>query len=229
LNRDIVRQLDEELQPLALAIIESRDARNLGLPEGLLMMPMPMFNNYFIACLFEVFVPAAQEFLNEKNGTTHPVKEFNELGGRIMAVNEVASRLAIATMRARPGVYILYYIKAFLFAVSFTLYVTGTVTALALVLFMAHGIFILRGNRNEQAGMLLQIDGEDRSLEFRTMLFLGGMFYLAHLLVVIPVVTPEGRYLCTAAAFIPSILVVDLLRTLKKGLLTNKKGLAMGL
>ena len=54
------------------------------------------------------------------------------------------------------------------------------------------------------------------------------MFYLAHLLVVIPVVTPEGRYLCTAATFIPSILVVDLLRTIKKGLLINKKVSVIG-
>lgn len=223
LTKDAINQFDEDLQPLALAILELRDRKNLGIPPGHSMVPMTQFTDYYYrnyyldGVLDPVSEAAEKEMVQEKVG--------RQLPGAVatIGINNISTKLAFATIRARPWIHMWYYAKSFLYSVSFTIYVEPAIAGLLLLLFVVHvGVAfsdgVYDGRRTGGSWDLLDL------MEFNTILVTAVLFYLSKLLLVIAVEPPHGRYFMPAALFIPSIIAVALFTVLKRGVASKVAG-----
>jgi len=212
---EMVSNFDQDLRPLALAMIERRDNKELGIPGGQRMIAMPDFIRYYNLHAYDVFLFLAQQYVDGRIDSTRPVRDLNDLGKDAKPIEDLGRRLAFATIEARPGIFAFYYFKAFLYAVSFTLYTEGTIVLLALAVLAAHFVSTLRVPGQGSPSAVERADSPEIRAR-NVLIFLAAFFYLAKLLLTITVEAPAGRYLVAAAIFIPSALGITLLDTAKK-------------
>jgi hypothetical protein len=217
LTQNIVQSLDPDLQPIARAIIELRDQKNLGPPDGKSMAPIPVFvdsyyNRYFQEGILSPIWEAARTKSQDQQGFNQNFLPQNNM----VHVNRISLRLALSVLEARPGIHLIYYVKSFFYSLSFTIYVEGIITVLLLLLFLAHLLLSLldqtEGLRHACSGTHLR-----EAMEFTTIMTISVFFYLAKILLMILVEPPAGRYLMAAALFLPSMVSTALFHTLKRG------------
>jgi hypothetical protein len=220
LSKDAVKQFDESLKPLAMAILELRDQKNLGVPQGHTMVPMTQFTDYYYR---NYYVDGVLDPIREAARETARKEGHSRLSGAAETIeaNNIATRLAFATIRARPWVHIFYYAKSFLYSVSFTLYVEPAIVFLLLLLFVTHLGIALRDKISREKRIVGPWSLHD-TMEFNTILVTAVLFYLAKLLLVISVEPPHGRYFMPAALFIPSVIAGAWFITLKRAIASGK-------
>lgn len=204
MTNDMVSGFDEDLRPLARAIIEERDKRGIGVEPGRLHVPLDRFGDLAVYYSWELFGPLALKY---RQGDDIDIQNL-KLGGAEtyrMANNRVANRLAAATFKARPGVHALFYVKSFLYGIARTLVAEPNIVVLLVIVFPVHCI----------ASLLRSTPGSERSApgeavaemrELNAVLIVGALFYLAALFTVILVSPPYDRYLQACAMFLPCIL-----------------------
>jgi hypothetical protein len=216
LNRDQLTHFEADLRPVIEAIIESRDGQGLGPPEGAKLIPMPMYNNAYLMTWRDVYYPVLRKHLKEVKGLEAPDYANLPFSEHLGELDRIGRRIALATLRIVPSLYVLYLVKSFLFAVAFTLYATGVIAVMAVVLFATHVAWLLvrRGppGTADEASLAVRRDWE----EIRTMLCISGLFYLGNLSVFLPVMSPDGRYLATASVFFPGTLGLCILEMVKR-------------
>ena len=219
LNRDQLTHFEADLRPVIEAIIESRDGQGLGPPEGVKLIPMPMYNNVYLVTWRDVYYPVLRKHLKEVKGLEAP--DYPE-----HAVFRTPGRAKWVPIRPEDcfghfanctGLYVLYLVKSFLFAVAFTLYATGVIAVMAVVLFatpngLAPGLRRGPPGTADEANLAVRRDWE----EIRTMLCISGLFYLGNLSVFLPVMPPDGRYRATASVFFPGTLGLCILEMVKR-------------
>jgi hypothetical protein len=216
LNRDQLTRFEEDLRPVVEAIIESRDAQGLGPPEGAKLIPMPMYNNAYLMTGRDVYYPVLRKHLKEVRGLELPDEADFPFSEHLGELDRFSRKIALATLQIAPGIYVLYLMKSFLFAVAFTLYATGVIAVMAIVLFATQVAWLLvrRGppGTADEASLAVRRDWE----EIRTMLCISGLFYFGSLSVFLPVMSPDGRYLATAAVFVPGTLGLCIMEMVKR-------------
>lgn len=220
MTKEMVDKFDADLQPLALAIIESRDRTGLAPPDGHRMWPLVDFCSVFSRTLTQVVIPTSLMFLTQGDGRS--VKSGHRdissvTGPETMRLNRVAQRLSWSTIRARPFPYALYCVKSFAYQISFMLYVNATISALLILLFGAHLFVAIQEKRlPNAANSALWNDVRPPRENVSPLVFLSGLFFLANLLLTTFVTPPFGRYLLAASVFIPSALAVALLEVVER-------------
>ncbi len=215
LTRDMADRLDMDLRPWANALIEEREKRNLGVPPGKTMIPMPLMADHSLAYQ-AMFVDTAWNLMNAESEAGKSGKQINPVKDAAIKLDQTALRLAFSTMAARPAIHLVYYAKSFFYGISFTLYAEGSITILLIVLFGAHMVVTWRRIRAPWVPRLL-VDDDLGRRDFNVILFTGLLFYLANLLLIIAVEPPGGRFLMAAGIFIPSVLTVAIFRVVKSG------------
>ncbi len=220
LTRDIVRGLDEDLQPLALAVIETRNRKNLNVPEDSRMWPLVNFAAVYNRSLTEVMIPTILNFGHNRQGAADrfEARDVSSLTAEeSMPVNDFATRLALGTLRARPGVHVLYFIKSFVYTISFTLYVNATITLLLLMLFFVYmGRSILRTSETPSDTSGENSTPLDHDVGVAAVIIVSGLFYLASVGQNTLAVAMHGRHLLASSALLPSALVMVLFYEIKR-------------
>jgi hypothetical protein len=226
MTKEMVEKFDADLQPLALAIIESRDRTGLAPPDGHRMWPLVDFSSVFSRTLTQVVIPTSLMFLTQSDGRSVESghRDISSVTAReTMPLNRVAQRLSWSTILARPFAYTLYCVKSFAYQISFTLYVNATISALLILVFGTHLFVAVQGKRlpNASNSTLRNDVGPPRE-NVSPLVFLSGLFFLANLLLTTFVTPPFGRYLLAASVFIPSALAVALLEVAERACLAGR-------
>ena len=221
LTKDMVDRLDEDLRSWANALIEEREKRNLGVPPGKSMIPMPLMADRSLAYQ-AMFVDIAWHLMKAPSEAGKSGKQINPVKDAAIKLDQTALRLAFSTMAAKPAIHLVYYAKSFFYGISFTLYAEGSITVLLIVLFGAHMVVTWRQIRASWLPRLPAENGRGR-LDFNAILFTGLLFYLANLLLIIAIEPPGGRFLMAAAIFMPSVLAVAICRVVRSGFVLSNQ------
>jgi 4-amino-4-deoxy-L-arabinose transferase-like glycosyltransferase len=218
LTKGMIERFDPDLRPLATAVLEARDLEGLSVPDGMSMFPMPQFMHYYMAHQQLVCDTIREIGLQqEKHEASSRPSSWRGSNDGQAEVDRWAQRLAWATFRARPGIHALYFIKAFFYSVSFSLYAEGLTTALLLFLF---GIFLFQiawGQRRRLHTAEFNRSELTLMQQLAVLVCLAGLFYLSKILLATAVVAPAGRVLIAASMFIPCTLGAAILATLRAG------------
>ena len=230
LTKDVVKHLDQDLQPLAQALIEARDRLDVkrGLrkegEDGTVIIPMALWEGISYHYRDDVFRPIVLQFL----GINERPEEM--LDGRIfqkdeaVKINRIAIRLAFETFFVRPGIHVFNYLRAFLYGIGFAIYAEGTIVAFLLLLFMAYAIATLRSRVAYRAGQLSStFTGGDETVAPCALIIVGGLFCLANLLVVTAVL-PVTRLILPGVLFVPCAISTTLFKTVVRVACPPKTG-----
>ncbi len=217
LTKDIVKKFDKDLQPIAREMISIRDRKKIGVPPGMRMIPLTIFSHYYNTLQVEVFVALTDKLFHEN---LYSRKRFP--GGEppedfVAKVNRLALRLWFSTLVARPGVHLLYYLKSFLYQVSFTLYVEGLITGLLILLFIGHIVRTLYGLAQGARERPSRTNSEELRC-FKALFIVSLSYYLGNILVLTALVAPVGRLIMASAVLIPGALTAALFVTVRETL-----------
>jgi hypothetical protein len=210
MDRNTVKGFDADLQRLATAMIEARDKRGLTPPGGRPWWPMVCFEDTYNRLLREVVIVPTLLFLADKSdpeGLYH--RDVSSLTAQESApLDEWTKRIAIATIKERPGTYLLYYLQSFVYQISFTFYVNVTMTALLLMVGLVYfTLLFARISRQEERMPRLWI-AEPEFRMLHAMLILSLTFFLSKVAFCNIAVPTIGRYLLAASVFVPSALAL---------------------
>jgi hypothetical protein len=213
LTKEMVKDFDEDLRPLALTLIEERDRLNASVilptavsPTGGQIIAMPYWHEYFVAYENLAFDVIAKNFSSEAKVDLKRALPTMTVADKPIDLNRIATRLAKATFIARPVVHVIYYVKSVFYSFGFTLYAEYTIVPLLMILFLAHLVISVGGPQSTFHGKICW-GKVVASSELRALISAGGLFYLAKIFMVDLVNPPTGRYLLAAAMFVPSIIL----------------------
>jgi hypothetical protein len=223
LTKDVVTQLDEDLRPLALALIQERDKVNQSVvlptavsPTQGQIVAMPYWHEYFVAYENRAFQTIRKIYWGgaslEDSKRTLPNMSSQDAP---VELNQIATRLAKATFLARPGIHLIYYVKALFYSVGFTIYAEPTIVPLLMALLLACLVVSLRGSPFGLKGSAFS-GKVMTAAELNALILAGILFYVAKVMMVDLVNPPTGRYLLAAGMFIPSIILSSVFLVLCK-------------
>jgi hypothetical protein len=212
LTEEIVPELPEDLHPLALRALEERKKWAVGQTpdrlvfEGGWQPPFDSNNNLRPGVVEDGTTAVNTQFLFE--GVASELYEYKDVD-----VNRKLSELSRAIIKAKPRFYLLWLVESFRVAVIGVVkynYVPGPLLVLLSVLLFIWGAalidkrlrrsFVTAGNKWNTRG--------DYSLELMVLVLIAVSFALAKILVIVPVATPERRYLAAAGVFFPTVAVM---------------------
>ena len=210
MDRDMVKGFDPDLRRLATAMIEARDKRGLTPPGGRPWWPMVCFEETYNRLLREVVIVPTLRFLaNQSDAETPDEREVSSLTAEESApLDHWAQRIAIATIKARPGTYLRYYLQSFVYQISFTFYVNVTVTALLLLVVLLYFTRLLARIFRNGSCMPRPMLAEPDYIVLNAMVFLSLTFFLAKIAFCNIAVPTIGRYLSAASVFVPGALAL---------------------
>jgi hypothetical protein len=204
LDREVAQNLDEDLQPLAAAIMAERDRLQLGVGQGRKHLPMDQLVKTITALQWEVFAPAALKWAG-KSGSMQAAASNLELQYYRIELNQVGARLGLAIIMQRPVRYVFYCAKAFFYSVAQTFVVEPSLTVLLVLLFLTHVIvmgyriaFPQLGQGNQSRDGLFN--------DVNALLVFSVFFSFSQLTLLVLVVPPDPRYLQAAGVFLPGAL-----------------------
>ena len=184
LRREEVEKISEDLQPLATAILNSRDQR----VDWSTRMTYSVYETQYNPMVWQIAVPAAE-------------KIYDGDSRRVNLALAQLSREVIALRPVRYGIWLGHAAKrALTQTVHLSLVNPVSVCSVCwIVLFF--GASWLKSRRNLQQPQVFRY-----AVEYQTIVWLGIGFAICATTLVILVETPLARYCAPAAVFLPSIL-----------------------
>ncbi|MFH0824971.1 MAG: hypothetical protein V2B18_19640, partial [Pseudomonadota bacterium] len=214
MDRRMIERFDPELRDLAHTMIETRDRLLLGPPAGRLMWSHINFWKAYEGAREYVIIPCSLRFVNNMPLVPAPGERIfpHEINpAQLPAANDIATGIALATIRERPGIHLLYYLKSFAYQVSFTFYVNGTITFLLISLFMAQTVLVFRGRiRGDRIPAIAYPSLSNEINPLQVLATVSGLFYLTKVFMCTLVEATWGHYLLAASALVPSAVSVAL-------------------
>jgi hypothetical protein len=212
LTEDLVPELPEDLHRLARRALEERNKWSTGQTSDRLVLeggwqpPMDSDNQLRSGVVEDGTTAVNTQFLFE--GAANELYGYNNV-----EVNRKLAELSWAIIKAKPRFYLLWLAKSFRVAVTGIVkhnYLPSPLLVLLTVLLFIWGIALVYGRF--QGGFKTSGNksnaGGDYSLELMVLLLGAVSFAFSKILVIVPVATPEGRYLAAAGVFIPPVAVM---------------------
>ncbi len=201
LTEDMVKDLPADSQPLAVAILERRNAmETIPLPSYLApgnrydlvwvyLAPGTRYDHVWMSKRYNIYIwdlslPVARELYGDD-----PVRSDTEL-----------MKLSLGVIRSAPQRYARWFFGATIRGLTGMTWRDLRFVGLLVVLGCVHMARVLR---NREA-----MPGAAHSLELNSMLLVGCGFALAKLLLVALVAPTLGRYIAASGIFLPGILIV---------------------
>ena len=201
LTEDMVKDLPADSQPLAVAILERRNAmETIPLPSYLApgnrydlvwvyLAPGTRYDHVWMSKRYNIYIwdlslPVARELYGDD-----PVRSDTEL-----------MKLSLGVIRSAPQRYARWFFGATIRGLTEMTWRDLRFVGLLVVLGCVHMARVLR---NREA-----MPGAAHSLELNSMLLVGCGFALAKLLLVALVAPTVGRYMAASGIFLPGILIV---------------------
>ena len=201
LTEDMVKDLPADSQPLAVAILERRNAmETIPLPSYLAsvnrndfvwvyLAPGTRYDHVWMSKRYNIYIwelslPVARELYGDD-----PVRIDTEL-----------MKLSLGVIRSAPQRYARWFFGATIRGLAWMTWRDLRFVGLLVVLGCVHMARVLR---NREA-----MPGAAHSLELNSMLLVGCGFALAKLLFVALVAPTVGRYMAASGIFLPGILIV---------------------
>ena len=187
LKEEDVKRLDQDLQPLALAILARRKPLDSEFPKRGPMYPMTIWPDISYMYMNRVTVPAQLDFLGVK-GPHDNVLVHEMPGGQESRLAGMLRRLSMATIMLHPREHLQYYLKSMMYGISFALFVEGAVMTPLLLLFFATYLllaFLQTRARDPEGGNFSPSGGFARFPKWSPLsavMLVGVSFFLAKLL-----------------------------------------------
>jgi hypothetical protein len=211
LKEEDVERLDQDLRPLALAILARRKPLDSAFPRRGPMYPMTIWPDISYMYMSRVTVPAQLDVLGVKGPHDNVfVQEMPRAEQSRLA--EMVRRLSMATMMLHRREHLQYYLKSMMYGISFALFVEGAVMTPLLLLFFATYLllaFLQTRARDPGVGNFSPSRSFARFPQWSPLsavMLVAVSFFLVKVLLLVLVNSVQGRYLSAASIFIPSML-----------------------
>ncbi len=210
LQEEDVNRLDQDLRPLALAMLARRKALDSEFPRRGSMYPMTIWPDISYMYMNRVSLPAQLDILGVRGPHENVfVQDMPRAEQSRLAV--MLRKLSTAALMLHPSEHLEYYLKSMMYGISFALFVEGAVLTPLLLLFFATYLILalLWRAREPEKGDFSPSSIFSRFPQWSPLsavMLVAVSFFLAKVLLVVFVNPMQGRYLSATSIFIPGVL-----------------------